>query len=457
MGCSLTKEQQGVADVSNCCESQVGDLHSVERNVASIDTSNLSNFHSWGCNQPSTNKDCYLQVVTVTDTVPQQVTYANLLAHKPALGGLDLPADRGSRRASSLAPGPDTPSATPYRDALHGSETGRRFSWRATAAVLQARARRFSSSSTADRFSERRSTETVRDHELSGISQSQRDDSHGTTALGYTDMPSGKSTHQHVLHKDSHEFEDPVNLTPQSVIPAIHGNSTRTTPSDVVVCVSHGQAAQYQRQASHGALHHAQRTSAELADQREAAARFAAAATPHSLRERQTSVPVAARCQHRVRRALSTLAKGGPSASQHQMASQYTSRRSDGHINHRALSPSASFLSWAAREKSFQRMVPHAASSMDDPPAALIATEDIEARHCPPPLPSNELARQAAVEALNILQDPPAAALHDVAACAASAFQVPVVVITIIGNKTVWCQVRHNTLCSSSVALAPCL
>lgn len=409
-----------------------------------------------GCNQPSTNKDCYLQAVTVTDIVPQQVTFANLLAHKPALGGFDLPADRGSRSASSLAPGPDTPSATPYRDTLHGSETGRRFSWRATAAILQARARRFSSSSTAaDRFSERRSTEAVRDHELSGISQSQCDDSHGTTALGYTDMPSGKSTQQHVLHKDSHEFEDPVNLTPQSVIPAIHGNSTRTSPSDVVVCVSHGQAAQYQRQASHGAMQRAQCTSAELADQWEAAARLAAA--PHSLRGRQTSVPVEAKCQHRVRRALSTLAKGGPSASQHQTASQYTSRRSDGHGNHRALSPSASSLSWAAREKSFQRMVPHAASSMDAPPAALVATEDTEARHCPPPLPSNELARQAAVEALNILQEPPAAALHDVAACAASAFQVPVVVITIIGNKTVWCQVCHNTLCSSSFALAPCL
>lgn len=88
-------------------------------------------------------------------------------------------------------------------------------------------------------------------------------------------------------------------------------------------------------------------------------------------------------------------------------------------------------------------MVPHSGPSIAAFWQAAAANEGvaIEGQHRPAPLPSNELARQEALDALHVFHDPPAAALHDVAACAASAFQVPVVVITLIGDDTVWCQV----------------
>ncbi|KAL0042668.1 hypothetical protein WJX79_007377 [Trebouxia sp. C0005] len=221
MGCSLTKQQSDIAANLPACseepEEQVRVLHAISRNA------------------PST-------VVTDNHTLPQHFTFSSLSALKSAFSGADVPVDIRSRRTSSLAPGPETPSATPFRDARHGSETAPRFSWRATAAVLQARARRFSSSSTANRPSERHSAEAYRDHELSAASQSQRIDSNESTAFAYADVLDRKSTQQRGLHKDSHDFANPVNLTPQSVISAVHAHSTRTTPSDVVVCVGHGQA-----------------------------------------------------------------------------------------------------------------------------------------------------------------------------------------------------------------------
>jgi len=381
--------------------------------------------------------------VTDNHTFPQQVTFSSLLAHKAAFSGLDIPVDTRSRRASSLAPGPGTPSATPFRDARHGSETAPRFSWRATAAVLQARARRFSSSSTANRPNERRSAEAYREHELSAASQSQRIDSSESTAFGYADVPDRKSTQQHGLHKDSHDFANPVNLTPQSVISAVHGHSTRTTPSDVVVCVSHGQA---QRPGGSSALQKEPCTPDNFAAHFEAAAQLAAAPQSLTSRYQMRSVPSDTKCQHRVRRALSTVTKRVPSAPN--TACDYISRRSYSHAYSRALSPSAQSLSWAAKEKSFQRMVPHGASMLTANQPGLHANGAVltHGQHRPPPLPSNEIARQEALEALNILQEPPAAALHDVAACAAGAFQVPVVTITLIGNKTVWCQVSHHAI-----------
>ena len=392
-------------------------------------------------------------MVTDNHTLPQQVTFSSLLALKSAFSGADISVVTRSRRASSLAPGPETPSATPFRDAQHGSETAPRFSWRATAAVLQARARRFSSSSTANRPSERQSAEAYQDHELSAASQSQRIDSNESTAFGYADVLDRKSSQQHGLHKDSHDFANPVNLTPQSVISAVHCHSTRTTPSDVV-CVSHGQA---QRPGCSSGLQKQPCTPGNFVAHFEAAAQFAAAPQSLTGRHQMRSVPHDTKCQYRVRRALSTVAKHVPSAPN--TAQDYISRRSHSHAYPRALFPSAQSLSRAAKEKSFQRMVPHGASMLTASQPGLEGDRAvvIDGQHRPPPLPSNEIARQEALEALNILQEPPAAALHDIAACAAGAFQVPVVIITLIGNKTVWCQVSHHatfkhTFCTTCMA-----
>ncbi|DBA90593.1 hypothetical protein WJX77_007250 [Trebouxia sp. C0004] len=415
MGCSLTKPQPDIAaNLPACSEEQVRVLRAISRNASST-------------------------VVTDNHALPQQVTFSSLLAHKSALSGLDIPVDTRSRRASSLAPGPETPSATPFRDARHSSETAPRFSWRATAAALHARARRFSSSSTANRPNETRSAEAYREHELSAASHSQRIDSNDSTVLEYADVPNRKSSQQHGLHKDSHDFANLVNLTPQSVISAVHGHSTQTTPSDVVVCVSHGQA---QRAGGSDALQKDPCTPGHFAAHFEAAAQLAAA--PHSLtgRHQICAVPSDTQCQHRVRRALSTVAKRAPSAPN--TACDCISRRSYSHAYSRALFPSAHPLSWAAKEKSFQRMVPHGASMLTANQPELNGNVVADGQYRPPLLPSNEIARQEALEALNILQDPPAAALHDVAACAAVAFQVPVVVITLIGNKTVWCQTQSG-------------
>ena len=88
--------------------------------------------------------------------LPQQLTPKASPGKPAAFLPTRLITDVRSRRASSLAPGPSTPHlGTPIRDAMYGSETtGRHFSWRATAALLQARARRFSGSTTADRAAE---------------------------------------------------------------------------------------------------------------------------------------------------------------------------------------------------------------------------------------------------------------------------------------------------------------
>ena len=97
--------------------------------------------------------------------------------------------------------------------------------------------------------------------------------------------------------------------------------------------------------------------------------------------------------------------------------------------------PSSSSPSLEAKRQRFQHIVPYS------PPSSGSGSECMEGQHTPAPLPINELARQAALDSLNVMNNPPATALHDIAVCAASAFQVPVVVITLIGDTTVWCQV----------------
>ena len=412
-----------------------GSLHD---NLRSHSSSDSITKRSWKPKLRMRKQVLCTQVIDGVPTVPcTETLFSGTVRHKSAINNFFLPLGARSRRASSLAPGPDTPVTTPLRDILHGSETGQKFSWRATAAVLQARARRFSSSSAADR----RSTEFYHDHDAYAPSHAQRIDGSDSTAQGYADMPlhqSAQLNQQRIVPKTSHGFDKSTNLTPQSVISAVHDRSAHSTPSDVEVCLIRHQAAHTQR-LSLDQSRNRLCTPAEYAVQFNSAAQFAAA--PQSLRAMRSgsSVPSDGKSQHRIRRALSTIAKQTPSLSS---AHDELPTAPSSNDFHTSSMPSASSHSWAAKQKSFQRMVPHSGPSIAFWQAAA-ANEGvaIEGQHRPAPFPSNELARQEALDALHVLHDPPAEALHDVAACAASAFQVPVVVITLIGDDTVWCQV----------------
>ena len=375
------------------------------------------------------------------------------------VSALDIQANGRSRRASSLAPGPDTPvAATPFRDALHGSETGRRLSWRRTAALLQAHARRFSSSSAADRTPDRQHLYNSPEPENSeGRMHSQRTDSSNSTALGYADLllePTARPQQLHGLskrvHKSADGFDSSKRLTPQSVISAFHGRST--TPSESGDQLDQDHNAQSSMQ---GSLR--PRTSEEYAAQYDVAAANLAADERSLLR--QCFSPLAYRDVHRtthnvprtsraaIKRSLSSVQPRAWSLTSHQgqtPSEMLLDCSTHGFSGVQA--PSSSSPSLVAKRQRFQHIVPHRR-----PPSAS-GSESPAGQHAPAPLPSNELARQAALDSLDVMNDPPAAALHDIAVCAASAFQVPVVVISLIGDSTVWCQVRHPSTYSS-----PCM
>lgn len=61
--------------------------------------------------------------------------------------------------------------------------------------------------------------------------------------------------------------------------------------------------------------------------------------------------------------------------------------------------------------------------------------------YMPPPRPSNELSRRNALEALQVMQDPPAAAFQDIAVSGAAAFGVSGVYVSLIGDTQSWSQV----------------
>ena len=324
---------------------------------------------------------CYVAAVqgpAQADAATQAQSPSQSAAHKSAISALYLPSHVRSRRASSLAPGPDTPSATPLRDPLHGSETGPRVLWRTTAAMFHAHARRFSSSSTADRLCDRRS-ETGFDQELSMPSQSQRIDSNDSAALSYADVTVSQAVHeqQHQqpgLHKDSHTFDSSVNLTPQSVISALYGEdiSARTTPSEIDQPLVHQQPGTDSQRPSLDKSTSSTRTSADyVAKFAETVAQLAAS---QQLEKQHQCSSFPSKMRHRVRRTLSHVAQAPHVTKPQASARNYVARGPYSHDPRRPYIPMPSSPTWAVKRKNFQQMVPHSAPTV----AARIQAADAE-------------------------------------------------------------------------------
>ena len=365
----------------------------------------------------------------------QTPTLSTIKALWSGVSVLDIRADARSRRASSLAPGPETPAAaTPLRDVLHSSETGRRLSWRRTAALLQTHARRFSSSSGLDRTSEPHHLVQSPEPESSEAQlHLQQADSSSSAALGYADLllgPSARPQQLHGLpkraHKSSDGFDSSKRLTPQSVISVfINRSPTASEAGD-------------QPDQDHRGMSPQQHTLDEYA------AQFNLAADQQGLLRpplEYRDAPRISRAERQVKRLLSSVQPRALSlTSRH--CRQTPSQMPQGCSSHgfcRNQAPSSSSPSFAAKRQRFQHIV-------YSRPSTVSGSECIEGQYTPAPLPSNELARQAALDSLDVMKDPPASALHDIAVCAASAFQVPVVVITLIGDGTIWFQVRMQLL-----------
>lgn len=373
-----------------------------------------------------------LKLQTFTDAGPahQVPTLSNIKPHRSGISALDIRADARSRRASSLAPGPDTPvAATPLRAALHGSVTGPRLSWRRTAALLQAHTQRFSSSSGPDRtFEPEHLAHSPEPESSEACLHPHRVDSSKSSVLGYADLsfhPTTSPQHLYGLpksaHDDSNEYDSSERLTPQSVLLGFHGRTT--TPSEV------GDQPEQDHRDNSPQQHTPDEYAARFnmpADQRSSLRR--------SLESRDA--PTWSRAERQVKRSLSSVQPRAWSLTSrpgHSSSQTPQECSSPGCISDQA--PLSSSPSLVAKRQRFQRAVPYSR------PSSGSGSECIEGRHAPAPLPSNELARQAALDSLDVMKNPPAEALHDIAVCAASAFQVPVVVITLIGDSTVWCQV----------------
>lgn len=377
--------------------------------------------------------DLKLQTFIEAGPAHQLPTLSNIKPHRSGVSALDIRADARSRRASSLAPGPDTPvAATPLRDALHGSVTGPRLSWRRTAALLQAHAQRFSSSSGP--LEPQHLAHSPEPESSEAGWHPQRADSSKSSVLGYADLsfqPTARPQQLHGLPKSAHnntnDYDTSERLTPQSVILGFHGRSTAPSEVGDQPDQDHTESSLQQQHAlGEYAAKLDQAAANPTADQRSSLRR--------SLELRDA--PKWSRAERQVKRSLSSVqprawsltSSPGPASSQ--MPQQCSSPA--------CTSDQASLLSspsLVAKRQRFQRSVPYSR------PSSGSGSECMEGRHAPAPLPSNELARQAALDSLDVMKNPPAEALHDVAVCAASAFQVPVVVITLIGDSTVWCQV----------------
>lgn len=380
----------------------------------------------------------HLKLQTFIEPGPahQVPTLSNIKPHRSGVSALDIRADARSRRASSLAPGPDTPvAATPLRDALHGSVTGPRLSWRRTAALLQVHAQCFSSSSGLDRpFEPQHLAHSPKPESSEACLHAQRADSSKSTVLGYADLsfqPTARPQQLQGLPKSAHmntnDYDSSERLTPQSVILGFHGRST--TPSEV------GDQPDQDHRDNSPQQHALDEYAAQF---NLAAANLLTADQRSTLRRSLESrdPPKWSRAERQVKRSLSSVqprawsltSRSGHTASQMPQACSSPGCTSD-------QGPLSSSPSLVAKRQRFQRTVPYSR------PSSGSESECMEGRHAPAPLPSNELARQAALDSLDVMKNPPAEALHDIAVCAASAFQVPVVVITLIGDSTVWCQV----------------
>lgn len=309
---------------------------------------------------------------------------------------------------------------------------------------MQAHARRFSSSSAADRASDRQNLDNCPEPENSeGRLHSQRADS-SSTALGYVDLlpePNARLQQGHGspngVTKNADGFVSSKRVTPQSVISAFPGRSA--TPSEAGDQPHQDHAARVLMSGSPQS-----RASHDYAAQYGVAATSTAADQPSLLRQRflplvHRHIPRSSRAERQVKRALSSVQPRAWSLTSHlgQNSSQRPRASSTVGFNS-SRNPSSSGPSLVAKRQRFQSTVPFTRSSGS-------GIECSDGQHVTAPLPSNELARQAALDSLDVMNDPPAAALHDIAVCAASAFQVPVVVITLIGDSTVWCQVSTRS------------
>ena len=74
----------------------------------------------------------------------------------------------------------------------------------------------------------------------------------------------------------------------------------------------------------------------------------------------------------------------------------------------------------------------------------------------PPPRPSNEVSRRNALEALQVMQDPPAAAFQDIALSAAAAFGVSGVYVSLIGDTQTWSQVGNSCRATPPIFYMSC-
>ena len=264
--------------------------------------------------------------------------------------------------------------------------------------------------------------------------QPMRADVSSSAALGYADLllqPSARPKQLHGLpkgvHKDADGFDSSKRLTPQSVISGFHNRST--TPSEAGDQPDQDLMGLSQQQ------HALDKYAAQL---NLAAGQQGLLRQPLEYRD----APRISRAERQVKRSLSSVQPRAWSLiSRHcgQTPSQVLQECSS-HGFSRNQTPSSSSPSLVAKRQRFQHIVPYSQ------PSPANGSDCNEGQHTPAPLPSNELARQAALDSLNVMSDPPAAALHDIAMCAASAFQVPVVIITLIGDSTVWCQVPTHLL-----------
>lgn len=141
---------------------------------------------------------------------------------------------------------------------MYGSETtGRHFSWRATAALLQARARRFSGSTAADHAPESRNSQDLTG--LQHMPRACRLASTDSTALEFADVsldslalhPKPPSS---LLRKTSHDYIPAVHSSPASDSSALRAVSQTSSGSHQVIPFCHhcGTLLHPKPHASHG-------------------------------------------------------------------------------------------------------------------------------------------------------------------------------------------------------------
>lgn len=388
-----------------------------------------------------------------------------------------------SRRASSLAPAPSTPFlGTPLRDTLHGSETtGRLFSWRATVDLLQSRARRSSSSTLTDRRGDT-FISTQASQDLGGIPISRRAHRMASTdssALDFADVSLDslaltryKKPFAAVASQAS-DYVPAVHSSPASDSSALHASSVcnSETPHSAAVCPHCGSLLQSspaqakgvtflepelaeldildRRRSSLGSVMLGQinqrrprRASSTLAGRLHSRAASAdgmphlASGQTHGLRPRSSADGTL----HMARAMTHPLGSPGTSTEGKSRMTSALTRRfgSPGSSGSNSPRPSVSHSTAAADAEAVSRQLSTFCGSQ------VMAGPEFnfsKSLYLPPPRPNNETSRRNALEALQVMQDPPAAAFRDIAVCAAAAFDVSGCVVSLVGDTQSWSQV----------------